>query len=139
MPLLPPGEIFHSSASSKFLNCASVMVAPASATRVNAPSLTCQPAGSVCWRYPLHPAPVFPSKRSFHPAARSLSVRVFGVVLPEEAVGAGCAGCCGVEQLALMSNTADTSDVRIRITFMRGVLRAPAAAPARRDGLARCE
>src|SRR6266487_1686005 len=50
MPLLPFGETFHSSVSSKFLNFSVVMISAAGRTRVSAPSLTPHPDGivSIC-------------------------------------------------------------------------------------------
>src|SRR5438874_9014707 len=143
MPLLPPGAIFHSSASSKFLNCSLVMMSPPDPTRVNAPSLTCQPAGSAAWRYPRHPAPVLPSNSKRQPAARSAFVSVFGTaVLPVtggDTSGCGGAGGGAVWQLAATSRNAVATDLWMRVVFMQEVLRALAAAPARRGGLARCE
>src|SRR5438093_534708 len=140
MPLLPPGAIFHSSASSKFLNCSLVMMSPPGGpTRVNAPSLTCQPAGSAVCLYPRHPAPDVPSNSNCQPAPRSASVSRFEVPGVIVTCGATGGGGGAVWQLALASSTAVTSDLWICIMFMRGALQAPGAAPARRGGLARCE
>ena len=45
MPLLPPGEMFQSTESSKLRKVSVVMMSPARSTRVRAPSTTCQPDG----------------------------------------------------------------------------------------------
>src|SRR6266516_118186 len=76
MPLLPFGETFHSSDSSKFLNFSLVMMSAAGRTRVSAPSLTPHPDGieSIC--HPRQPAVLWPSNRSRQPAARSSGVNV---------------------------------------------------------------
>src|SRR5438105_15384472 len=143
MPLLPPGAIFHSSASSKVLNGSWVTMAPPDPARVNAPSWTCQPAGSAAWRYPRHPAPVLPSNSKRQPAARSAFVSVFGtaVLLMTGGDTSGCGGAGGgaVWQLAPTSRKAAANDLWMCVVFMQEVLRALAPAPARRGGLARCE
>src|SRR2546423_589334 len=116
---------------------------PPDLPRANAPLSAGQPAGSAAWRYPRHPAPVLPSNSKRQPAARSAFVSVFGTaalpVTGGDTSGCGGAGGGAVWQLAPTSRKAAATDLWMCVVFMREVLRALAAAPARRGGLARCE
>src|SRR2546425_8450609 len=61
--------MFHSSDSSKLAYFSLVMMSPADATRVRAPSTTCHPDGIESFLKPRQPAVVLPSNSSFQPGA----------------------------------------------------------------------
>src|SRR5207245_2349114 len=65
--------MFQSSDSSKLPYLSLVMMSPADATRVRAPSTTCQPEGIESFLKPRQPVVVLPSNRGFQPGAHPLT------------------------------------------------------------------
>src|SRR5437764_12767539 len=110
MPLLPFGETFHSSVSSKFLNFSVVMMSAAGRTRVSAPSLTPHPDGIVSIFHPRQPAVLWPSNKRRHPAARSSGVSVLSRIaaLPEGAVADSTAAGDRVDRAAVVHAATST-------------------------------
>src|SRR5207302_1249654 len=82
MPLLPFGETFHSSVSSKFLNFSVVMMSAAGRTRWRVPSRTPHPDGIVSIFHPRQPVVLSPSNKTRQPAARSSGLRMLSRSVP---------------------------------------------------------
>src|ERR1044071_3463092 len=121
MPLLPPGEMFHSRVSSKFLNFSVVMMSAAGRTRVSAPSLTPHPEGIVSIFHPRQPTVEWPSNSRRQPAARSSGVNVLSPAGPADEpagrlwAGAGAGDGAGAQPPARAPET----QVPIRRTALR--------------------